>query len=249
LKGIGGKPFLGQTNDEDIEEDVPEDEDEAVEEEVEEEEEVQTKSKKSAKKRSQQHLKEELKIRQREEDILNQGEEKESVEKYEKQILSDPNNSIFWIQYAAYILDKLNLASARKIFERALQSIDIARTKDKYQVWVAYMNLENSYGTQDTFKSVVERALEVNEKKLIYVHLISIYKQSGKYELAFEAFKIALKNYFSDFNLWKKYLEFLFEVEKLKEANPGKLTNVIEPKEGLNKATQTLNKSKHVEVN
>jgi rRNA biogenesis protein RRP5 len=245
LKGIGGKRLSQE-----IEEEEYEEEDEPIQEveAVEEEEEPEQHKHKSSKKRTKEHLKEELHIRQKEEKLTHQQDEGESVEKYEKQILSDPNNSIFWIQYAAYILDKLNLSSARKIFERALQTIDIARTKDKYQVWVAYMNLENTYGTQDTFKQIVERALEVNEKKLIYIHLLSIYKQSGKYDLAFEAFKLALKNYFSDFNLWKRYLEFLFEVRGIKENHPGKLPSIIEPKEGLNKATQTLPKSKHIDV-
>jgi rRNA biogenesis protein RRP5 len=249
LKNIGksGKVKLEQIKEKEVEEDEPIEEIEEIEAEEDEATEKHNKHK-SSKKRTKEHLKEELKIRQKETNLTQQIEEIESVEKYEKQILSDPNNSIYWIQYAAYILDKLNLSSARKIFERALETIDIAKSKDKYQIWVAYMNLENTYGTQDTFKKIVERSLEVNEKKLIYIHLISIYKQSGKYDLAFEAFKLSLKNYFNDFNLWKKYLEFLFEVQKVKEDNPGKLQAIIGPKEGLNKATQTLTKSKHVEV-
>jgi rRNA biogenesis protein RRP5 len=198
-------------------------------------------------------LKEELKIRNKEE-ATTKFDNKESVEFYEKQILSEPNSSIFWIQYAAYILDKLGMAAARKILERAIATINISLVKEKLNVWIAYMNLENTYGNADTFKSAVERALLVNEKKTVYKHLISIYKLSGKFDLAYEVYKIILKNFFSDMMIWKNYMEFLFEVdaEKQKQTNPdlkSKFESLFpEPKEGLNKAMQVLGKNKHVDL-
>ena len=220
------------------------------------EEEISSKpSLKSSKKREREHIKDELKIRKTEEDIIeNKLDNPESVEFYEKKILSDPNNSIFWIQYASYILDKLNLSAARKIFERAIKTINISLVKEKLNVWIAYMNLENTYGTKDSFKEVVERAVEVNEKKIVYKHLISIYRLSNKHDLAHEVYRLLLKNYFSDINIWKNYLEFLFELENLKDSEIDQklmekiLKSYVEPKEGLKKALQTLNKSKNVEM-
>ena len=114
-------------------------------------------------------MKEEIKIREKEKELVTiskmQNEDKtpESVEDYEKLILSDHNNSKYWIMYVSYILDKLGLNNAKKIFERAIQNIDISLIKEKLNIWIAYMNLENTYGNNESFKSVVERALEVND--------------------------------------------------------------------------------------
>ena len=118
--------------------------------------------------------------------MQNEDKTPESVEDYEKLILSDHNNSKYWIMYVSYILDKLGLNNAKKIFERAIQNIDISLIKEKLNIWIAYMNLENTYGNNESFKSVVERALDVNDKKTIYKHLINIYKQSNKFNLALE---------------------------------------------------------------
>lgn len=197
-------------------------------------------------------MKEELKIREHE--IGKKIGEYNSVEDYEKLILSDTQNSYYWIQYAAFILDNLGMDSARKIIERAVQTIDISNLKDKMNLWIAYMNLENTYGKPDNFKSVVERALEINEKKEIYKHLISIYKLSQKYDLAFEVFRIAIKEYFEDISVWKNFLEFLFEVRILKSKNESnmsllkKLENVLETKEGFTRCLQTISKNKHLDV-
>jgi len=162
---------------------------------------------------------------------------------------------LYWIQYSAFILDNLGMDSARKILDRAVHTIDIANLKDKMNLWIAYMNLENTYGTPERFKEVVQRALEVNNKKEIYKHLVSIYKLSEKYELAFEVFRICIKEYFEDVQLWKNFIEFLFEVKAHRIKNESnvqvlkKLENIFDVKEGLNRCLQTLTKSKHLEVN
>lgn len=177
-----------------------------------------------------------------------------SVEDFEKLILSDPQNSLYWIQYSAFILDNLGMDSARKIMDRAVHTVDIANLKDKMNLWIAYMNLENTYGTPESFKEVVQRALEVNDKKQIYKHLVSIYKLSEKYELAFEVFRICIKEYFEDVQLWKNFIEFLFEVKALRIKNESnvktlkRIENVFDVKEGLNRCLQTLSKPKHLEV-
>jgi len=139
----------------------------------------------------------------------------------------------------------MNLASSRKIFERAIKSIDITNLKEKLNIWIAYINLDYTYADSETYKSTVERALEVNDKKAIYKHLITIYSQSKKFDLALEIYKLCLKSYFGDIELWKKFLEFLFEASKQGFQNEDFAT----PKDGLNKALQIIPKSKHIDVN
>jgi rRNA biogenesis protein RRP5 len=64
----------------------------------------------------------------------------------------------------AFMLDNLGIESARRIAERAVKSVSISNEEDKFNIWVAYMNLENNFGTKDTMQSVIKRALEVNDR-------------------------------------------------------------------------------------
>jgi len=52
----------------------------------------------------------------------------------------------------AFMLDKLGADSARKIAEKAVKSVSISNEEDKFNLWVAYMNLENNFGTQETLE-------------------------------------------------------------------------------------------------
>ena len=64
----------------------------------------------------------------------------------------------------AFMLDNLGIESARRVAERAVKSVSISNEEDKFNIWVAYMNLENNFGTKDTMQGVVKRALEVNDR-------------------------------------------------------------------------------------
>ena len=79
------------------------------------------------------------------------------------------------------MLDNLGADAARRIAERAVKSVSISNEEDKFNLWIAFMNLENNFGTQQTLEryalilfilslnSVVKRALEVNDRKKIYL--------------------------------------------------------------------------------
>ena len=193
-----------------------------------------------SKKKEKDNLKQEIKIREIEQANLNN--EIKNAQYYERIILKDHDNSLNWIEYASYILDTLNLASSRQIFERALKIIDIAKSKEKLNIWVAYLNLENIYGDKKTFNKILERAKEVCDKKLLYKHVIQIYMSSKKFEDAHDLYKILIKDYFSDLDIWKQYIEFLFEVNNLTK------TDSMDTKEGLNKSMQVLSKKNQLDI-
>jgi len=50
-------------------------------------------------------------------------------------------------------------------------------------VWVAYMNLENIYGTQESLLKVFDRAVQSNDPKKVYLHLVKIYERTNKLEV------------------------------------------------------------------
>jgi hypothetical protein len=52
--------------------------------------------------------------------------------------------------------------------------------QEKLNVWVAFLNLENMYGSQESLSKVFERAVQYNEPLKVFLHLADIYTKSGK---------------------------------------------------------------------
>lgn len=44
------------------------------------------------------------------------------------------------------------------------------------------MNLESNFGAQEALEAVTKRALEVNDRRKVYLNLIDIYKSSLKFD-------------------------------------------------------------------
>jgi len=99
---------------------------------------------------------------------------------FERLLLSSPHDSSLWIQYMAFQLNLSEIEAARTIAERALKRINIREQEEKMNVWIALLNLENAYGTDDSLEDVYKRACEVQDPKDIGERLASIYIQSGK---------------------------------------------------------------------
>lgn len=90
--------------------------------------------------------------------------------------------AFLWLRYMAFMLDsELGVAAARKVAERAIKAIPMADDKEKLNVWTAFMNLESNFGTQETLEAVTKRALELNDRRKVYLNLIDIYKSAMKF--------------------------------------------------------------------
>jgi rRNA biogenesis protein RRP5 len=112
----------------------------------------------------------------------------QSVADYERLLLGEPDSSILWLQYMAFQLELSEVDKAREIGERAIRSISIGQDAEKLNIWVALLNLENTYGTDDSLDEVFKKACQYNDTQEIYERLISIFIQSGKNEVCSYAF-------------------------------------------------------------
>jgi len=99
---------------------------------------------------------------------------------YERLLLGQPDSSELWIAYMAFQMQVSDLASARKVAERAIKTISIREETEKLNVWIAYLNLEVAYGTEDSVEDVFKRACTYNDEQEVYERMASIYIQSNK---------------------------------------------------------------------
>ena len=81
--------------------------------------------------------------------------------------------------------------------------------EEKLNVWVAWMNLENLYGSQELLLKVFDSALEQNEPAKVYKKLVTIYVQSEKHDLADKLYQTMTKKFAGDLWVWSEYGTFL----------------------------------------
>jgi len=108
----------------------------------------------------------------------------QSVSDFERLLLGQPDSSALWIQYMAFQMQLSELSKARDVAERAIKTINIREETEKMNVWIALLNLENAYGTDETVEEVFKRACQYNDAQEIHERLTSIYIQSGKHSVS-----------------------------------------------------------------
>ncbi|NXY75065.1 RRP5 protein, partial [Glareola pratincola] len=180
--------------------------------ESEEEEDPQSKLKKQTKKEKQlEKQKKEKELCKLEAALMDPSRQPQSADDFDRLVLSSPNSSILWLQYMAFHLQATEIEKARAVAERALKTICFREEQEKLNVWVALLNLENMYGTEESLMKVFERAVQYNEPLKVFQHLCDIYANSEKYKQAEELYHTMLKRFRQEKSVWLKYASFLLK--------------------------------------
>ncbi|KAI3642285.1 hypothetical protein MP228_011840 [Amoeboaphelidium protococcarum] len=135
----------------------------------------------------------------------------QSKEDFERLLLGSPNSSFLWIQYMSFAAEQLSIAAARDVAEKALNTINFREDKEKFNVWIAYLNLEHQLGDEESMDEVLKRALQYNEPKHVYLSLVEIYDQSKLVEKCRDVFAILTKKFKASCKVWARYCDFLMD--------------------------------------
>lgn len=107
----------------------------------------------------------------------------ESTADFERLLLGSPNSSYLWIQYMAFLLQLAEIDKARDIARKSIRTINFREEQEKMNVWIALLNLENTYGTEQTLDAVFKEAARANDSKTIHLRLASILEASEKIQV------------------------------------------------------------------
>ena len=107
----------------------------------------------------------------------------ESNADFERLLLGSPNSSYLWIKYMSFQLPLSEVDKARDIARRAIRTINFREEQEKLNVWIALLNLENVYGTDESLDTIFKEAARANDSKTIHLRLASIFDQSDKVEV------------------------------------------------------------------
>jgi len=159
----------------------------------------------------------EKEFRKKEEALLEDSVPKDKND-FEKLLLEHPNSSYVWIQYMAYYLKLSEIEQARSVADRALQRIDPTYQDEKFNIWVALMNLENTFGTEKTLNDVFSKAIQYSDKKKIYLAAIKMYQRSNNHNMVEELYKTLTKKFSTHKSVWIRNAMYYYKQNKQEEA-------------------------------
>jgi rRNA biogenesis protein RRP5 len=107
----------------------------------------------------------------------------QSIADFERLLLGQPDSSQLWIEYMAFQMQLSELSKAREVAERAIKTINIREETEKMNVWIALINLESAYGSDESMDEVFKRACQYNDPQEIHERVASIHIQSGKLDV------------------------------------------------------------------
>ena len=168
----------------------------------------------------QSHKKKRKKRKEIEEDLTAELHTRmpESNADFERILLGSPDSSYVWIQYMSFQLQISEIDKAREIGRRAFKTINFCEEQERLNVWIALLNLENVYGTDDSLDATFKEAARANDSKTIHLRLASILEQSGKHDKAVEQYKKTCKKFGASSKVWAMFAEFYLKAGNLEEA-------------------------------
>lgn len=140
----------------------------------------------------------------------------QSVADYERLLIGSPNSSILWMNFMAFQLQLSEIEKAREIGKRALKAISFREESERLNIWVALLNLENSFGTDETLDETFKEAVQYADAKTICQKLVHIYIQSEKFEKAEELYKTIARKFGDDSRIWVSYATFMMDRDQAK---------------------------------
>ncbi|KNC26827.1 hypothetical protein FF38_13012 [Lucilia cuprina] len=178
----------------------------------EKDEKASSKKKLTAAEKFKKQREEEARLRAIEEKYADPNQLPDSVDQFDRLVLSDPNNSKHWINYMVFHLQSTEIDKARAVARRALKTITFRNTDDQINIWVALLNLELRYGSKETFNDTLKEALMYNEPLKIYLRTVEIITDAQKTAELVEIIGNLTKKFKTEPEVWRVCANAFFTV-------------------------------------
>jgi rRNA biogenesis protein RRP5 len=107
-----------------------------------------------------------------------------TISEFDRALLSSPNSSFIWIQYMSFHLQLHEIEKARQIGRRALEKINYREEEEKLNVWMALVNLEIGFGTDEISDKLFKEAASYNDARLVHMRYAEALHAAGKDEVS-----------------------------------------------------------------
>lgn len=174
--------------------------------------------------RYQRYMDEEERIRKIEEEMTDPDLEPHTPDQFERALLKDRNSSLMWIKYMAFHLETAEVDKARTIAKKAIASINFREEQERLNVWIALLNLELRYGSDESYNDVLSEATQRNDSFRVYSQTLRILLDLEKLIEANKVIEILKKKYKHLPDMW------LLVSESYLKMNNEKMAKEILPK-------------------
>ncbi|KAF8578416.1 U3 snoRNP-associated protein Rrp5 [Ramaria rubella] len=161
----------------------------------------------------------------------------ESTADFERLLLGSPNSSYLWIQYMSFQLQLSEIDKAKEVGKRALRTINFREEAEKLNIWIALLNLENKYGTDESLEVVFRDAARHNDSKTIHLRMASIFDETDRHDRATEQYQRTCKKFGKSSKAWTLFGEYYLKCGEMQKA-----------RELLPRCLQSLEKRKHLKT-
>ena len=162
----------------------------------------------------------------------------QTVDDFERLLLSEgERSSVIWIKYMAWWMKMADVNKAREVAERAVGKIAAHEENDKFNLWLAYLNLEANFGNPAKLQAVFNRACQYCESKRVHQAMPDVYVRANDQAKALAAYEKGVTKFSSSRKSWLAYLEYLFTINQAEEA-----------RKQIPRAQRLLPKHKHVRL-
>ncbi|EDV53875.1 protein RRP5 homolog [Drosophila erecta] len=166
----------------------------------------------SAKEKAKAEVKEEQRLREIEERNADPKARLETIDQYERLVIAQPNNSISWLKYIAFLLSNTEIEKARDLARRAISTISFRETQELRNMWSALLNMELVYS--DNFDDVLKEALNCNDPLEIYISVVDILKRNKKKDRLSSVLTTILNKFKTELRVWPVAAEAYFWLGK-----------------------------------
>ncbi|XP_016981439.1 protein RRP5 homolog [Drosophila rhopaloa] len=166
----------------------------------------------SAKEKAKAEVKEEQRLREIEERNADPKARLETIDQYERLVIAQPNNSISWLKYIAFLLSNTEIEKARDLARRAISTISFRETQELRNMWSALLNMELVYS--NNFDEVLKEALNCNDPLETYISVVDILKKNKKKERLTSVLTTLLNKFKAELRVWPLAAEAYFWLGK-----------------------------------
>lgn len=161
----------------------------------------------------------------------------QSIGDFERLLVGNPDSSVLWMNYMSFQLQLGEIDKSREIAERALKTINYREEQEKMNIWIALLNLENSFGSDESLDEAFKRSVQYMDALTMYQKLIGIYILSEKFDKADDLYKVMTKKFSKHVSVWVQNGSYLMDRKLFEEAH-----------EVLARALQSLPKREHIDA-
>lgn len=134
--------------------------------------------------RYQRYIDEEERLRNIEDELADSSSDPHTPDQFERVLMKDRNSSFMWIKYMAFHLETAETEKARAVAKKAIASINFREEGELLNVWMALLNLEIRFGTNETYEETLRQAVQRNDPFKVYSRTLTVLLDMEKFDEA-----------------------------------------------------------------